>query len=56
MDFMTEPADGQAGLIYGFSYEQLEIRKWPAQLRKPFSGMRARTEADRPIAKLGDAG
>lgn len=43
-------------LTYGFFYEQLEIGKLPAQLRKTFFGMRARIEADRPIADLSAAG
>jgi hypothetical protein len=28
----------------------------PDKLRKTFLGMRARIEADRPIAEIGDAG
>jgi amicoumacin kinase len=43
-------------LTYGFSYEQLEIAGLPDKLRQTFLGMRARIEADRPIAEIGDAG
>lgn len=43
-------------LIYGFFYEQLEIPALPDRLRHTFLAMRARIEAGRPIAEIGDAG
>ncbi len=43
-------------LTYGFFYEQLETSALPAQLREKFLAMRARIEAGRPIAEIGDAG
>ncbi len=42
--------------IYGLFYEQLEISALPENLRQKFLGMRARIEAGRPIAEIGDAG
>ena len=43
-------------LTYGFFYEQLEIAALPEKLEKTFLAMRARIEADRPIAEISDAG
>ncbi|MBA3544032.1 MAG: phosphotransferase [Chthoniobacterales bacterium] len=43
-------------ITYGFFYEQLEIAALPDTLRQTFLGMRARIEADQPIANLGPAG
>lgn len=43
-------------LTYGFFYEQLDIAALPEDLRQKFLGMRARIEAGRPIAEIGDAG
>ena len=43
-------------LIYGFFYEQLEITALPDEMRQTLLAMRARIEADRPIAEIGDAG
>lgn len=42
-------------LTYGFFYEQLEIPALPENLRHTFLAMRARIEAGRPIAQIGDA-
>ena len=43
-------------LTYAFFYEQLEITALPDEMRGTFLAMRARIEADRPIAELSDAG
>ncbi len=43
-------------LTYGFFYEQLETAALPVHLREKFLAMRARIEAGRPIAEIGDAG
>ncbi len=43
-------------LTYGFFYEQLEITALPDGMRRTFLAMRARIEADRPIAEIKDTG
>ncbi|MGI8890554.1 MAG: phosphotransferase enzyme family protein [Chthoniobacterales bacterium] len=42
-------------VTYGFFYQQLKIGNLPERLRTTFLSMRARIEADRPIAEVGSA-
>ena len=43
-------------ITYAFFHEQLEIESLPRNLRDTFLAMRARLEADRPIAEIRSAG
>ena len=40
----------------GFFWEQLELAALPESVAENFLAMRARIEADRPIAEISDAG